>query len=40
LHKGWGLHRIRSLGEEFAGMYMKKRNKRSDAYDMMDITFK
>jgi hypothetical protein len=34
---GWG----KGFGEEFAGMYMKKkRNKRSDAHDMMDITFK
>jgi hypothetical protein len=33
---GWG----KVFGEEFAGMYMKKRNKRSNAHDMMDITFK
>jgi hypothetical protein len=33
---GWG----KGFGEEFAGMYMKKRNKRSDAHDMMDKTFK
>jgi hypothetical protein len=33
---GWG----KGFGEEFAGMYRKKRNKRSNAYDMMDITFK
>jgi hypothetical protein len=32
---GWG----KKFGEEFAGMYRKKRNKRSNAYDM-DITFK
>jgi hypothetical protein len=31
---GWG----KGFGEEFAGMYTKKRNKRSD--DMVDITFK
>jgi hypothetical protein len=33
---GWG----KGFGEEFIGMYRKKRNKRSDAHDMMDITFK
>jgi hypothetical protein len=33
---GWG----KGFGEEFARMYRKKRNKRSNAYDMMDITFK
>jgi hypothetical protein len=33
---GWG----KGFGEEFAGMYRKKRNKRFDAHDMMDITFK
>jgi hypothetical protein len=33
---GWG----KWFGEEFAGMYMKKRNKRSNAHDMMDKTFK
>jgi hypothetical protein len=34
---GWG----KGFGEEFTGMYKKKRrNKRSDAHDMMDITFK
>jgi hypothetical protein len=33
---GWG----KGFGEEFAGMYRKKKNKRSDAHDMMDITFK
>jgi hypothetical protein len=32
---GWG----KGFGEEFAGMYRKKRNKRSGAHDMMDITF-
>jgi hypothetical protein len=32
---GWG----KGFGEEFTGMYRKKRNKRSDAHDMMDITF-
>jgi hypothetical protein len=31
---GWG----KGFGEEFAGMYSNKMNKRSD--DMMDITFK
>jgi hypothetical protein len=31
---GWG----KGFGEEFAGMYRNKMNKRSD--DMMDITFK
>jgi hypothetical protein len=30
----------KGFGEEFAGMYKKKRNKRSNAYDIMDITFK
>jgi hypothetical protein len=34
---GWG----KGFGEEFAGMYSKKRNKRSDAHDVMvDKTFK
>jgi hypothetical protein len=33
---GWG----NGFGEEFPGMYRKKRNKRSGAHDMMDITFK
>jgi hypothetical protein len=33
---GWG----KGFGEEFAGMYRKKRNKRFDAHDMMDKTFK
>jgi hypothetical protein len=33
---GWG----KGFGEEYAGMYRKKRNKRSDAHDMMDKTFK
>jgi hypothetical protein len=34
---GWG----QGFGEEFAGMYRKKRNKRSDAHDVMaDKTFK
>jgi hypothetical protein len=33
---GWG----KGFGEEFAGMYRKKRNKRSDAHDMMEKTFK
>jgi hypothetical protein len=33
---GWG----KGFGEEFAGMYRKKRNKRSNAHDMLDITFK
>jgi hypothetical protein len=33
---GWG----NGFGEEFAGMYKKKRNKRSDAHDVMDKTFK
>jgi hypothetical protein len=33
---GWG----KQFGEEFTGMYMKKRNKRYNAHDMMDITFK
>jgi hypothetical protein len=33
---GWG----KGYGEEFAGMYMKKRDKRSDAHDVMDKTFK
>jgi hypothetical protein len=33
---GWG----KGFGGEFVGMYKKKRNKRSDAHDMMDITFK
>jgi hypothetical protein len=29
---GWG----KGFGEEFAGMYRKKRNKRSDAHDVME----
>jgi hypothetical protein len=33
---GWG----KGFGEVFAGMFRKKRNKRSNAHDMMDITFK
>jgi hypothetical protein len=34
---GWG----KGFGEEFAGMYRKKRNKRSHAHDVMaDKTFK
>jgi hypothetical protein len=33
---GWG----KGFGEEFAGMYRKKRNKRSDAHDVMDKTIK
>jgi hypothetical protein len=33
---GWG----KGSGEEFAELYRKKRNKRSNAHDMMDITFK
>jgi hypothetical protein len=33
---GWG----KGFGEEFAGMYRKKRNKRSGAQDVMDKTFK
>jgi hypothetical protein len=34
---GWGI----GFGEEFAGMYRKKRNKSSDAHDVMaDKTFK
>jgi hypothetical protein len=33
---GWG----KGFGEEFAGMCRKKRNKRSDAHDVMDKTFK
>jgi hypothetical protein len=33
---GWG----KRFGEEFVGMYRKKGNKRSNAHDMMDITFK
>jgi hypothetical protein len=33
----WG----KRFGEEFTGMYRKKRNKRSDAHDVMaDKTFK
>jgi hypothetical protein len=34
--RGWG----KGFGEEFARMYRKKTNKRSDAHDMMDITIK
>jgi hypothetical protein len=30
----------KGFGEEFAGMYRKKRNKMSNAHDMMDIKFK
>jgi hypothetical protein len=33
---GWG----KGFGEEVARIYKKKRNKRSNAHDMMDITFK
>jgi hypothetical protein len=33
---GWG----KGFGEEFTRMYRKKRNKRSDAHDMMNKTFK
>jgi hypothetical protein len=33
---GWS----KGFGEKFTGMYRKKRNKRSDAHDMMDKTFK
>jgi hypothetical protein len=33
---GWG----KGFGEEFARMYRKKRNKRSNAHDIMDITLK
>jgi hypothetical protein len=33
---GWG----KGFGEKFAGMYKKKRNKMSNAHDIMDITFK
>jgi hypothetical protein len=33
---GWG----KEFGEEFTGMYRKNRNKRSDAHDVMDKTFK
>jgi hypothetical protein len=33
---GWG----KGFGEEFTRMYRKKRNERSNAHDMMDITFK
>jgi hypothetical protein len=33
---GWG----KGFGEEFAGMYRKKRNKMYDAHDMMDTTLK
>jgi hypothetical protein len=33
---GWG----KGFGDKFAGIYRKKRNKRSDAHDMMDKTFK
>jgi hypothetical protein len=33
---GWG----KGFGEEFAGMYRKKTSKRSNAHDMMDMTFK
>jgi hypothetical protein len=30
----------KGFGEEFTGMYRKKRNKRSDAHEVMDKTFK
>jgi ABC-type Zn2+ transport system substrate-binding protein/surface adhesin len=30
----------KGFGEEFAGMYRKKKTKRSDAHDVMDKTFK
>jgi hypothetical protein len=33
---GWG----KGFGEEFVGMHRKKRNKRSDAHDVMYKTFK
>jgi hypothetical protein len=33
---GWG----KGFGEEFTGMYRKKRNKRSDAHDVIDKAFK
>jgi hypothetical protein len=33
---GWG----KGFVEEFAGMYWNKRNKRSDAHDVMEKTFK
>jgi hypothetical protein len=33
---GW----VKGFGEEFVGMYIQKRNKRSNAHDMMDMTFK
>jgi hypothetical protein len=33
---GWG----KGFGEEFTRMYRKKMNKRSNAHDMMDITFR
>jgi hypothetical protein len=33
---GWG----KGFGEEFAGMYRKKRNKRSNPHDVMDKIFK
>jgi hypothetical protein len=33
---GWG----KGFGEEFTEMYRKKRKKRSNAHDMMDITYK
>jgi hypothetical protein len=33
---GWG----KGFGKEFAGIYRKKRSKRSNAHDIMDITFK
>jgi hypothetical protein len=32
---GWG----KGFGEEFTGMYRKKKNKRYDARDVMDKTF-
>jgi hypothetical protein len=30
----------KGFGEEFAGMYRKKKTKRSNAHEMMEITFK
>jgi hypothetical protein len=45
-HRGWvrsvssSLGLGKGFGEEFSVMYRKKRNKRSNAHDMMDITFK
>jgi hypothetical protein len=34
------LGRGKGFGEELTGIYRKKRNKRSDAHDVMDKTFK